>query len=255
MISCFETIEMLGGRFFALGHHLDRLRAAAAALGLPPVDMETVLDALETTREIHHGHRPGPAGSAPLHHQVRVSWDRSAVPIVVSRPFLRSPDPVVVEIDPSSRHDPVGALGGLKANTYAGAAAVTVAHPHADEVLVVDHHDHVVGCLYANVFVVVPADVGSDPVLVTPPLGDGTRDGVTRSLVLSGLRSIGSPVAERPVSVEEMVDARAVFITSTGHGVRAVCSIGGRPLDTESPFIAQAGRVLDSLRSDPTMWG
>lgn len=253
MISCFETIEMVDGRFFALEHHLERLRTTASRLGLPPVDDEAVLGALASTRAMHGG-ESSPPGRDRSRHQVRVGWGTHAHPIVATRPLVLRDRTVALRVDHSSPHDTDSPLSGLKSNSYADAVARAVAHPDTDEVVVLDRDRHVIGCLYANLFVVHGATDGPSPLITTPPLDEGCRDGVTRSLVIKGLSKAGVRVCEGPVPLLDLMSADAAFITSTGHGVRAVSSIGDQTFDSDSPAIRSAEHVLGSWHGDPAMW-
>lgn len=77
-------------------------------------------------------------------------------------------------------------------------------------------------CPRSNVFV-----VSADEVLLTP--SEGILQGITRSKVLQLAREV-MPVEERSVSLQEVLDAREVFITSTTKGILPVRAVDGRTI-------------------------
>lgn len=87
--------------------------------------------------------------------------------------------------------------------------------------------------------------------LVTRPLGPEILPGVTRATVIRLARAAGIPVVERPFSVQELMAAREVFLTSTTALARAVTEIDGRPVGNRFPGIVTRrlrGMVLAHYR-------
>lgn len=123
---------------------------------------------------------------------------------------------------------PPGGTGGAKAiGNYAG----TLYHRREaqragyDEVLYLDASG---GRLLqetsgSNVFCAL--DSGE---LVTPELGDTVLAGITRDSVLTVARELGVTTRERPLALQEVLDAgRELFCTGTAWTIRSVDAIGG----------------------------
>lgn len=80
-----------------------------------------------------------------------------------------------------------------------------------------------------------------DGVAITPPLGGTILPGVTRDSVLTLLRDAKQPVEERPISVEEILEAHAAgklqeaFGIGTAAIIAPIAAIGYRGKDYEIP--------------------
>jgi branched-chain amino acid aminotransferase len=99
-----------------------------------------------------------------------------------------------------------------------------------------------------------------DGVVVTPPLGGTILPGITRDSVLTLLRDMSIPVAERPIAIDEVFDAHAAGRLQGAAGVGTAATIApiGRlrhkdheitvpPMTADSP-LARAGAALDAIR-------
>jgi D-alanine transaminase len=71
--------------------------------------------------------------------------------------------------------------------------------------------------------------------LVTRPLGREILGGVTRSVILELARKAGITVVERPFTVEEALEAREAFLTSTTSLVLPVTEIDGQAVANGQP--------------------
>jgi branched-chain amino acid aminotransferase len=108
----------------------------------------------------------------------------------------------------------------------------------ADEALLLNDADNVAETGGATVFIV------REGVVVTPPLADAVRDGVTRAIVLDLLRDqLEIPVVERSIPRSELYIAEEAFICGTLDEVRAIGSID------EVGFEAAPGPVTRAVRS------
>jgi branched-chain amino acid aminotransferase len=108
-----------------------------------------------------------------------------------------------------------------------------------DEVILLNERSEVTECTSANIFAV------RDGITYTPPLHSGLLPGVTREVMLSELRS--SPkVQEKVLSVDDLLQAEEVFITSSTRELLPVARIGETRLTPtdEWPVMAQLGREL-----------
>ncbi len=93
-----------------------------------------------------------------------------------------------------------------------------------DEVLLLNERGEVSECTSANVFIVRDGEV------LTPPLDSGCLPGVTREILLELAPAEGIPIREMKLSLEDLMTANEVFITSTTRNLLPVVSIEGRPL-------------------------
>lgn len=199
----FETLKVVAGRPFALGHHLERMRASAAALGLPEPDQD------EVARRVAEA----VAGeSAPLL-RVRVTWTAPGLAVAVAV-AARPPAPAAYVVTAPWPRDERGALAGHKTTAYAGevVALARAAEHGADEALLADTRGRLSEGATTNVFYVVGGE------LRTPSLATGCLPGVTRALVLAWW---GAVETEEPL---EEVRRRAdeVFVTSSLRDVQPV---------------------------------
>lgn len=95
-----------------------------------------------------------------------------------------------------------------------------------DDAILLDRSGNVAEATTANVFTV------RDGCLVTPPTTGDLLPGITRDTLLTLIREVGLPVAERSVSPAELFSADEVFLCSTGKGVVPVIAVAGRDVGT-----------------------
>lgn len=238
MISCFETLELQDGKFFALQAHLEHLVRTVGALNLPSLDVAYLDSPLQLIRT------GVDRGSA----RVRISWnDSSALTIATSgiHPHVKL---AAVVMNDRCRVGAPAAVTGLKTTRYASATVLRALHPSADEAILLNELDEISGGAYSNVFIVL------DGQLFTPPLESGCRDGVTRSLVIDSLRQNGTEVIESPIPSARLAEATEVFLTSTTRHVQPVGWINGKGLPDHRPFTEDAARAFDGAYRDPSNW-
>ncbi|MCB1255769.1 MAG: aminotransferase class IV [Microthrixaceae bacterium] len=238
MISCFETLELQSGKFFALPAHLDHLARTVAALDLPRLDRACLDSALELIRT---GVGQGSA-------RVRISWNDSSALTIATSGIHPHDKLAAVVMNDWCRVGAPAAVTGLKTTRYASATVLRALHPSADEAILLNEQDEISGGAYSNVFVVL------DGQLITPPLESGCRDGVTRSLLIDSLRENGTEVLESPIDPERFSQATEVFLTSTTRHVQAVGWVNGKGLPDHRPFTEQASSSFARLLRDPSNW-
>jgi len=153
-----------------------------------------------------------------------------------------------------------GGTGATKsAGNYAGSllAARVAQEKGFHSVIWLDGMTHrfVEECGLMNVFFVI------DGVAITPPLGGTILAGVTRDSIIVLLREMGIPVEERPVALDEVLEAAKnkrlseAFAAGTAATVAPIESIRYREGDIRPPLQKEsslAGRVLarlDAIRS------
>jgi branched-chain amino acid aminotransferase len=93
-----------------------------------------------------------------------------------------------------------------------------------DEVILLNERDEVAECTSANIFAAKGGEV------LTPPLSSGCLPGITREVLLNEIRVPGIRMVERPLRIEDLLDADEVFITSTTRDLLQVVRIEDRPV-------------------------
>jgi branched-chain amino acid aminotransferase len=109
-----------------------------------------------------------------------------------------------------------------------------------DEVILLNERGEVTECTSANIFAV------HDGVTYTPPLSAGLLPGVTREVMLAELRSSAN-VREKALSVDDLLQAEEVFITSSTRELLPVARIGETPLQATA---AGAWPTMEKLRRE-----
>jgi len=236
-LGVFETLAVRDSAPVDLVEHTHRLAAAAARFG---VTLPTVAQLTEATNTVAAG-VPGGYG------WLRVNVSRSGHWTVYGGASERSAEGTAVSVVvlPWRRHrfDP---LVGVKSLAYA-ASIVGLEEARrrgADEGLWLNERGHVMDACTANVFVI------RGRAAVTPSLGDGARDGVTRAQTIETLRALGLSVHRSKVRIATLRGADEIFLTSSLCGVRPVVRLDGRNVRTgkPGPFTRRVAERLASLR-------
>lgn len=248
----FETMKVIGGRPFALGRHLRRLRRSAAALDLTvPLDDRQLASAVEEAvaaveRDVASGQRPvagrvritvtggpGPLGS-----------DRFEVPatvLVAASPAPPWPLTTAVATVPWVRNER-GALAGVKSTSYAeNVKALTVAHrAGASEAIFANTVGALCEGTGSNVFVVI------DGRLLTPTLASGCLAGITRELLLEMVEATETD----GLRLGDLALAEEAFLTSSTRDVQAIANVDGVALPTPcpGPFTRAATEAFAALQ-------
>ena len=168
----FETVAVRGSTVRRLSDHLQRLTAAALRLGVPlPAEAELERAARTVAGDVGAG--PGWVKIAASRSGQWAVFGGSIDPAEIGHP-------VSAIVLPWRRHrlDPTV---GLKSLSYAPSSLglEEARRRGADEGLWLNDRGHLIGASTGNVFVV------RGRTAMTPSLGDGARDGVTRARVLS----------------------------------------------------------------------
>ncbi|CAN5570185.1 aminodeoxychorismate lyase [soil metagenome] len=242
--SVFETVELRDGRPFALEAHLELLRSGAERLGLPPIDVGQVEQAVATVAE-GWGRSPG---------RLRITWFRPDDSLMVGdaptrgrllvsvAPFrlLRSPAHVMLAGFPI---DPGGLATGLKSGAYTASVAALAGSAGADEVLMGTTDGELCSGATSNVV------VGIDGRMRTPRGRSGRRAGVTISLLTEALAAQGITVHQDEIRLAELSRVDEMFLVSTTRPVQPVRSLDGVELPScPGPLTEQARRALERWR-------
>jgi aminodeoxychorismate lyase len=96
-----------------------------------------------------------------------------------------------------------------------------------NDAIVLNAYDRIADATIANVFIL------KDGVAKTPALTEGCVGGVMRRHLLKCMRNEGIPVAETSLSLEDVLQAREVFLTNAAYGIRWVKQCGKSEYDND----------------------
>ena len=95
--------------------------------------------------------------------------------------------------------------------------------------------DRVTECSHSNVHI-----INQDGVFQTAPTDNLILPGIARAHLLTACRELGIPVSETPFTLEEMMNAKEVLISSSSApGLRCV-EIDGKPVGRQAPELVAA---------------
>ena len=224
--ACFETMRAVAGRVFRLERHFERLESGLAALSVTPPPRETLREAVRATLEAN--------ALAEARVRLTVSAGRGT-----GRPDLTAPAAPTVLVVTEPRADPPAAArlavasqrlderrplpGAKTANYLLSLLALAGARERGcDDALLLNHAGHVAEAATANLFAVIDGE------LVTPPLDDGPLPGITREAVLGCAAALPLRVSQRSLTLEQVLDAGELFLTSSVFGPRPVAAVDER---------------------------
>jgi branched-chain amino acid aminotransferase len=215
---CFEVVRCYAGRPFALDEHLARMARSAAALQLP---LDGVAEAVANLSDGFEGY-------------VRVMVTRGPPPAVYAMQEHHHQDgtPMRLRSLAAPWLAPLGStvLAGAKTLSYANAvAARRLAQGEGyDDALLLDR-DGVVLEGPTNSVLWVESDR-----VVAPALRLGVLDSISR-------RVVGrlTPVTEVEATLDRLMAADEVFVTSTAHEVTGVATVDDRTWPAPGPVTAR----------------
>ena len=213
----FEVMRLYGGRPFALGEHLARLKATCLGLRLDcdPAVVQTEAEALL-------------AASEEPDALLRIVMTRGGRRILTIEP---RPEPPASARVVTVTFAPSRILDGLKTLSYAGNMLATrlAQEQGADEALLVTPHGRV---LEGPTWTFFWARGGE---LFTPPLTEHILGSITRERLLQAVE-----VTEAVCPRDELDRAEEAFIASTVREVLPIASIDGRGLPQAPGPVTQA---------------
>jgi branched-chain amino acid aminotransferase len=209
----YETVRLRNGGVRAGRRHLARMQASARAVGLPVPDDAAFLRAIveasgagDAVRVTLHD-----ADGSPALEGVRRVAGVAAPADLISLPGWYARGYELRE------HKLTSHFHGVRGRALAVARG-------ADDALLVERSSGLVGeATNANVVALI------GELAVTPPV-DGLLPGVTRALVLELLPTLGVPVEQRPLRLDELPGARGVLLTASLRGLVPARSLDGSAL-------------------------
>ena len=235
--SVYEVWRTYDGALFAFDEHWLRLERSAYALAIElPLGRRELAEQLQRTVDAfvaHTGH-VGPV-------QVRAQFSRGGGVVGLDPAAAVSPSYVVLvqrlqsvpverlragfrlTIGRDFRRSPRDSLdpAWLTGNSLNSLLCLREARQRgADEVLILNHAGQITEAADANVFFV------RKHTIVTPPLSDGLRGGITRALLLDRIAArIGVVALEESVAPEDLRFFDGCFLTATPNDLVPVSSI------------------------------
>jgi branched-chain amino acid aminotransferase len=230
----FETIAVKAGVALWRFEHLERMRAAAAALGLafPETDIENAVDALThrvkaahvlrltLTRGVGGRGLAAPAGKPTLIGTVQ-PFDESLrfKPVTLATSSVRR-----------NLHSPTSQL---KTTSYMEQvlAAREAQAAGAEDAVMLNTAGRVACTSIGNIFML------SGTVLATPSLSEGILPGVMRAAVMALAGHAGLSVTEKRVKPGDLVEADVIFTTNSLRFLRPVAHLDGKRFATRSKLV------------------
>lgn len=228
--ACYEVTACFGGRFLALDRHLARLQDGVGELriefdvaALVPVHDELI---------VRNGLGNAPASSVYVHVTRGVAprthaFPENVTPTVLARAQATASPSASATLGARAitcqdirwgRVDikTSGLLPNVLAQQFAVDAGVDDVVLHRDGEVTEGSHTSVFGVI--------------DGAIVTAIADQRILPGVTRGLVLELAGAAGIGAEERVWTLDELIHADEVFMTSTNSGVRPLIEIDGRPV-------------------------
>jgi branched-chain amino acid aminotransferase len=223
-LGLFETILAVEGNLVFLNRHLARLTHSCQHLGwdVPLPDLESVMKELLLRNQLEHGRA-----------RIRLTFTPGSGAIddmaLGGEPMLslvatvagEAGGSVIVNLSPWTRneHSP---LAGLKSLSYAeNLIALDQARRSGfEETIFLNTAGLVCEAAMANLFIM------KDGAIFTPSLESGCLPGITRQVVIELAGRCHMEARETSISVDDLMAADEVFLTSSISGIRSVSRIG-----------------------------
>jgi branched-chain amino acid aminotransferase len=223
--SLFEGLKAFRGkdgtiRLFRPQKHVERLNRTAERMTIPPLDPDLVFRSWTTLVDVDRDWVPSSVGTS-LYIRPTIIASEPFLGVRPARRYLYyvilSPvgpyypeglAPTRIKVIDTYVRAVAGGLGDAKtAANYAASlyAAEEAKHEGFTQVLWLDgvHHKYIEEVGTSNIMLRIADEV------VTPPLGGTILAGVTRDSALALMRGWGMRVAERPITIDEVVEAAA----------------------------------------------
>ncbi|HKW87956.1 MAG TPA: aminotransferase class IV [Candidatus Acidoferrales bacterium] len=222
----FTTLHIFDGEPFAFERHWRRLEKDAARTHCPfPFEAERVREQL---REVLRANKvkEGCARIYVIYNQVGHWRSDEKMPkadvLLYSTDLPAYREPARLGLREHGRHA-ASPLAGVKVTSWLNNVwNLYEAHQGGfDEVVLLNERGEVAECTAANIFCVRGGRV------LTPPLGSGCLEGVTRSVLLEIGPKAGVPCEEKTLRPEDLYAADEVFISSTNRNLLGVGEVAG----------------------------
>jgi branched-chain amino acid aminotransferase len=237
--SVYEVVRTYGGAVFALEEHMTRLVRSAAGLELALPDQGWLRAQIAATIEA--------CGNAECYCRVIVT--RGSGPLTLDPTTARSPRTVIIAkryepfpewtyrdgvalTFPSIRRTSRRSLDpSIKSGNYLNSVLALGEARRGGffDAIMLDHRGMVTEATSSNVFAL------RGGTLCTPSLEHGLLAGVTRGILIGVARGAGLEVSERELTVDDLIAADEVMLTSTLREVMPVVRIDDAPIADGRP--------------------
>jgi len=240
----FETMRAYNGHIFRLDAHLSRLRCSAESIGLT----HGVLTTDEGKQSLKAACRATLEANQLKDARIRLSasageGDMTPDPSTCSNPTIlitaRNLHPLPPEKSETGfkatvsflRRNSQSPLSRLKSTCYMeNVLARTAARASGyDEAIMLNEKGHLAEGSTTNIFLVSGGE------LFTPSFESGVLPGITREAVLEIARTSNIRANERPVNLDELIEAQEAFLTNSVLEIMPLVSIDGKPIGTGKP--------------------
>jgi branched-chain amino acid aminotransferase len=245
--SVYEVIRTYRGKLFSLTEHLERLDRSARRLAIDLPSRETLIS--EANRTI--------AAAANEESYCRIIVTRGCGPItldpttatrpaviIIVKKFEPYPDwmyekGIKLHVSSVRRTSPQALDPAIKSGNYLNSVLALGEARQAgfDDALLLDSFGLVTEATSANIFVF------KEGCLATPLLETGLLAGVTRSIILKLASRNGIACTERKLTLDDLLGADEIMLTSTLREVMPVVQIGKNSIGGKKP-----GPVAANLR-------
>jgi branched-chain amino acid aminotransferase len=220
----FSTIRVFDGVLFAFERHWERMRTDAEKMHVPfpgdPAELREMLlrlveanHAFNSTLRVAIVRNQGGAWEGP-------GIDRPFDVIAFTTVLSHWDDEVKLAVQKQARHSGCPFTGTKILSWSYNLVWLEQAKARGfDEVILLNERDEVAECTSANIFATIGGQV------LTPPLNSGCLPGITRQVLLSESLATPYPIVEKTLTLEDLMRAEAVFITSTTRELLAVSCI------------------------------
>ena len=237
----FETMAVNKGIALWRSGHVERMRKAAAELGIafPEKDVENAIDALTHRAKDHHVLRltltRGEGGRGLAGDVSKPTLIGTLQPFEADLRF--QPLKLVTSTVRRNLHSP---SSRMKTTSYIdNILAAREAHfAGADDALMLNTAGRVACSCIGNIFLELNGE------LLTPSLNEAILPGIMRHAVIGLARSAGLTVREKQVKLAHLTKADVLFVTNSLRFVRAVTQLDGKRFSTRSKMV---DRIVQGL--------
>ena len=236
----FEGIRFYSGRVFRLQEHIERLfDSAKAILMKTPWTIEEVCQATIDTCKANNltdgyirlviTRGPGPLGLNP--HQCPTPSMFIIASGITLYPDSCYENGLEVVTCSTRRPAPAALSPQVKSLNYLNnvMAKVEAIKAGAGEGLMLNEQGYVAECTGDNIFVIKKGKIA------TPPVSDGSLDGITRQVIFELAERLGYELAEKTMTRYDLYTADEIFLTGTAAEVIPMVKLDEREIGNGKP--------------------
>lgn len=243
----FETLAVRDGVALWRFEHIERVRAAAEAIGIPfpETDIENAIDALTHKTKGHHVLRltlTRGEGGRGLAGEIKQPTLVGTLDPFDGQQRFQSVKLMTSAIrrnlnSPASRMKTLSYMDNVLAAREAAAAG-------ADDALMLNSAGRVASSTIANIF------FEKEGALITPALSEGILPGVMRAAVIRAVKQLGVQVREKQIKPADIATADGLFLTNSLRFIRPVAMLDGKRYAPRSKIVDELSRALQNAEME-----